>query len=398
MSCSYCYQRVRDPRSMKWPTARAAADLALSTSGGAVELTFYGGEPLLEFDLLRRTVEHVEDDRAGRPVTYWVVTNGTLITDEIAAFLAEHNCRTQISFDGVIEAQDLRARGTFQRLERVIDSMRRAHREYFTRSVEISITVPSEAVPYMAASVEYFLGKDVHGIDLTPVVTPSPAWTADRIPGLEKQFERILAVSLSHLARTGRVPLKLYGGEGLLTARQVASREMCEIVGGNSWAVDVDGTVAGCVLYAPSIGGRNSRLLAACHDALTLGHISDTRLNSRLAGFPDAVRALPPFVEKEKKHSSYRRCVDCRFFAACVTCPASIGFIEGNVDPHRVPDYYCAFNYTSLASRDGFPVRPTDLEVIRGDRFRDLRRKWKRIGEQARCESRAQRVAAGPPE
>jgi hypothetical protein len=75
-----------------------------------------------------------------------------------------------------------------------------------------------------------------------------------------------------------------------------------------------------------------------------------------------------------------------------------VGFIEGNANPHRVPDYYCAFNYTALASRDGFPVQPTDLEVIRGDRFRDLRLKWKRIGEEARRASSEGRRAGGPPD
>ena len=116
-----------------------------------------------------------------------------------------------------------------------------------------------------------------------------------------------------------------------------------------------------------------------------------------MSSFAGEVKCLPLFSAKEKKYLSYRRCADCRFFAACVTCPASIGFAEGNSDPDRVPDYYCAFNYVALASRDGFPVQPTDLEVIRGDRFRELRLKWKAVGEEARRERERSRTEK-PPE
>jgi len=64
---------------------------------------------------------------------------------------------------------------------------------------------------------------------------------------------------------------------------------------------------------------------------------------------------------------------------------------------HRVPDYYCAFNYTALGSRDGFPVQPTDLEVVRGDRYRELRLKWKAIGEEARRSANERSGASGSP-
>jgi radical SAM protein with 4Fe4S-binding SPASM domain len=162
---------------------------------------------------------------------------------------------------------------------------------------------------------------------------------------------------------------------------------MCEIVSGNSWAVSPNGAVSGCVLFAPSIQAYESDLLRDCRSTMVVGNVSDPGVGSRMAEFGENVSSLPIMSEKEKKYSSYRRCVDCRFFSVCVTCPASIGFVEGNTDPHRVPDYYCAFNYVALASRDGFPVQPTDMEVIRGDKYLELREKWRRTGERARREA-----------
>ncbi len=397
MHCSYCYQQVREPLSMEWSVAEAAVNLALSAPGNRTELTFYGGEPLLELDLMRRVVEYAEAGR--RPddrIKYWVVTNGTLITDEVSDFLAEQEFKVLLSFDGVRSSQDLRCEGTFDALDRVLDSFRERHPDYFRRAVEISVTVSPPAVRFLADSVDYLLGKGVQEIDLTPVMTPYPGWDENCRRELEAQFERVLQSSLEHLEKTGEVPLLLYAGKGHLSGPRVTTRAMCEIVESNSWAVDIDGRVSGCTLFAPSIQKFGSDLLRECRPVLSLGHVTDPDLLEKCEAFPDAVVRLPIFSEKEKKYSSYRRCADCRFFAACVTCPASIGFAEGNTDPHRVPDYYCAFNYTSLASRDGFPVQPTDLEIIRGDRHRELRLKWKAIGEEAR-RSAGERTGAGGP-
>jgi len=397
MNCSYCYQRVREPGAMKWTVAKAAVDLAISMPGRGIELTFYGGEPLLELALMHRVVEYVEGARGdSERVKYWVVTNGTLINDEIADFFAAHEFKILLSFDGVRAAQDFRGEESFEVLDRVLDSLRTRHPSYFRRAAKINVTVPPSAVPFLADSVEYLLAKGIGEIDVTPVMTPVPGWDEDCRRELEGQFERILANSLAHFEATGEVPLKLYAGRGRLSGSQVARRAMCEIVDSNSWAVDVDGRVSGCALFAPSIQEFGSDLLRECRPVLSLGHVTDPDLLAKYASFRDAVARLPIFSEKERKYSSYRRCADCRFFAACVTCPASIGFAEGNTDPHRVPDYYCAFNYTSLASRDGFPVQPTDLEVIRGDRFQDLRLKWKAIGEEARRSEEERKGASGP--
>lgn len=399
MQCSYCYQSVREPRSMDWSVAKAGVDLALTAHGDGTEITFYGGEPLLELDLMRRAVDYAESTRrSDERIKYWVVTNGTLITDEVSDFLAQHEFKILLSFDGVPSSQDLRGEGTFETLDSVLDSLKERHPDYFRRAVEISVTVSPRAVPFLEDSVDYLFGKGVGEIDLTPVMTPSAGWDEDCHRELEAQFERIRASSLAHFERTGEVPLLLYAGKGHLSGPPVTSRAMCEIVDSNSWAVDVDGRVSGCTLFAASIQEFGSPLLRECRRVLSLGHATDTDLHTRCEAFPDAVGRLPIFSEKEKKYSSYRRCADCRFFAACVTCPASIGFADGNADPHRVPDYYCAFNYASLASRDGFPVQPTDLEVIRGDRFRKLRLKWKTIGEDARGEARERSGPGRPPE
>src|SRR6185295_12115155 len=92
LRCGYCYQNDKKARSMDWETLRASADLLLGSRRAEVHMLFIGGEPLLEFPLIRRAVEYIEVARPReQTVRYHIVTNGTLLREEQAAFLAEHD-------------------------------------------------------------------------------------------------------------------------------------------------------------------------------------------------------------------------------------------------------------------------------------------------------------------
>src|SRR5579862_9453936 len=100
LRCSYCYQNAKQGRRMEWDTLRAGLDIVLQSTPPEVKVVFYGGEPLLELPLIRRAVAHVEGTRsAGKRVAYVMSTNGMLLDEETASFLAEHRFQTQVSFD-----------------------------------------------------------------------------------------------------------------------------------------------------------------------------------------------------------------------------------------------------------------------------------------------------------
>lgn len=115
LRCAYCYYADRedayDPRTRMAPeVAERSVELLLEEGPSAepVHLHFFGGEPLLDFPLLRRTVLYGERRAAevGRSITFEVTTNGTRLTDEVVAFLNEHRVHVGVSFDGPPEVQD----------------------------------------------------------------------------------------------------------------------------------------------------------------------------------------------------------------------------------------------------------------------------------------------------
>ena len=370
LSCSYCYQRARKPQRMAWNTLRASLDWALEAAGSDLDVVFLGGEPLLEFPLMRRAVEHAEKKRgANRRVRYFVSTNGILLRDSVARFFEEHRFDTQLSFDGIAEAQNLRAKGTFSVLDRLLDRLRARHPRLFLEDLTISITLIPPAIPFLADSIRYLLDKDCRRIAIAPPITSHPAWNDGCVEELDRQFSRLRDISLDHYRRTNQIPVLLFRGEKARTRRRVRHGSMCGVMRGQTPAVDVDGQVYGCALLAGSFQKFNSPLLHRLHDVMSIGVLGDPRFRRQFEQYLKAARSDEILNRKEDKYSSYGRCGDCPYFDDCSVCPVSIGHIPGNKDPARVPDFACAFGRTALKYRESFVRKArraadTDLDLI----------------------------------
>jgi uncharacterized protein len=100
-SCSYCSQANQIPLTATSRTADVDAFLAGLDEwlvGEPEHIEFWGGEPLLYFAKLRKLVPEL--DRRFPSAELSMVTNGSLLTPEIVAFLAEYDILTTMSHDG----------------------------------------------------------------------------------------------------------------------------------------------------------------------------------------------------------------------------------------------------------------------------------------------------------
>ena len=112
-SCPYCQVSRRsvdrDRYDMDLPTALAGLDVALSAPSPAIKIEFQGGEPLLNFELIKSFVPiAAEAARAkGKSLGFVITTNLALLDDEVLAFCKEHGILISTSLDG---PQDLHNR------------------------------------------------------------------------------------------------------------------------------------------------------------------------------------------------------------------------------------------------------------------------------------------------
>jgi sulfatase maturation enzyme AslB (radical SAM superfamily) len=367
LRCTYCYQNAKQGRRMEWDTLRAGLDVVLRSAPPDVKVLFYGGEPLLELPLVRRAVAYVTEARpAGKRVQYVMSTNGMLLDEEAAAFLAEHRFETQVSFDGVPRAQAARGLGTYDKLDALLDRLSVDHPIFYRRDFLTSITLHSGNVQHLADSVDYFLDKRVAHIAMGPLFTHDPGWTEAHGAELDRQFARIFERSLRRYEDTGEVPVELFRKTGAPPRPAPEGAAVCAAGRGDTLAIDVDGQVHGCVTFAESYQRLPSDLLKSRLDPMRMGHVRDEAFPRRLALYPEAARAAGLFHDKQNKHSAYGRCGECRHLAECGVCPTSTGHIPGNTDPDRIPDNMCAYNLVSLAYKERFPRQADPLERLTG--------------------------------
>jgi sulfatase maturation enzyme AslB (radical SAM superfamily) len=390
LRCSYCYQNARKRGRMSWKTLRAALDLALDSAAPDVGVTFAGGEPLLEFPLIRRAVAYVERNRPrAKIVTCSISTNGTLLTNEIIAFLEEHRIRTQLSFDGAALAQDLRGPGTFSKLDRTLDRLLARHQEFYESQLRVALTANPLNVPYLADSVAYFLGKEVEELSIMPSISSDAAWEKGRIGELDAQFARMLGLSLAHERRTGKMPVGILRNidDGRLPGSK--RQPMCGIGQGTQIVVDVDGEVYGCNLLVGSYQRFGSDSMRARLSALRMGRVDGPAFDRRRASFPAAVKRSRIFDGKDRKYSAYGSCKECRWFDRCFMCPACIPHVPGSEDPDRVSDFYCAFNQVALKYRSRAPLEPALPErVWIPPRLAAVLQEWRALAGTARAARR----------
>ncbi len=159
LSCAYCYEYSEDkivdtangkkPKFMSEETARESVEFMLRESGEnpVAYLTFFGGETLLNFPVLQKTIAYAQARGAelGKRVEFSLTTNATLLKPEVIEFLAAHDVSVTISIDGPREMQDKfrvfhNGEGSYDVIAPKIKELLKRHR---TRPIGARVTLTS---------------------------------------------------------------------------------------------------------------------------------------------------------------------------------------------------------------------------------------------------------------
>lgn len=159
--CAYCVfggkYRLRRPHSdrvMPWDVARPALDEFLRHSGDAPDriITFYGGEPLLNLELIRKCVGYARARAGGKVLSFGLSTNGSLLTGAAADFLASERFALMVSLDGPAAVHDRNRRfqsgaPTWDRVVGNVRAFLQRHPAYQTNGLmglNVVITPPAD--------------------------------------------------------------------------------------------------------------------------------------------------------------------------------------------------------------------------------------------------------------
>ena len=163
---SYLENRMNhSQKEMSWETAKEAVDYLYghSMSSEDIYISFYGGEPLLMFRLIKEVVEYVKREYCQRTVHFNLTTNGTLFTPEIVQYFIKNNIQIMFSLDGPKEVHDKNRifagsnRGSFEKLR---DSMKMIYsmgRKYYKKNVSFNTVLDPQNE---LRTIYEFLDKD----------------------------------------------------------------------------------------------------------------------------------------------------------------------------------------------------------------------------------------------
>jgi His-Xaa-Ser system radical SAM maturase HxsB len=189
-SCPYCQvSRQSTDRArfdMDQPTALKSLDIALSASSPTIKIEFQGGEPLLNFDLIRWFVP-VAKERAvarGKVVQFVITTNLALLNDEVLSFCGEHDVLISTSLDGPEDLHNKnRPRPGKNSHQLAVAGIRRIQKVLGAHRVGALMTTTEGSLSRVEEIVDEYLRLDLDGIFLRPL---SPYGFAIKT----KQFQR----------------------------------------------------------------------------------------------------------------------------------------------------------------------------------------------------------------
>jgi len=191
--CRYCHQTGKSaliPKTMNEDMAYRSVDFLFEHSKDAheVTITFYGGEPLLNFELIKSTVLYSNRKFKTKPVSYNMTTNGSLINDKFIDFLIDYNFSLLISLDGDESTQNRHRKyshdggSTFNVVWNNIMKIRDSHPSYFDSNVSFNSVIlqdenPEDVMNFFTSngiskSAVSIRNADLNGIDYTHTLIP----------------------------------------------------------------------------------------------------------------------------------------------------------------------------------------------------------------------------------
>lgn len=172
LRCEYCvysgsyYNRVHNNKRMSFDLARKGIDFlaAHSADSETLHIGFYGGEPLLEFELIKKCIDYAYYRCDGKKLYFNLTTNGTLLTREMVDYFCKHGVLMMFSLDGPKQIHDMSRKsinneGSFEKLIANVQMIKEEYPKYFEEKISFNTVLNSER-SYSCVS-DYISGEEL---------------------------------------------------------------------------------------------------------------------------------------------------------------------------------------------------------------------------------------------
>ncbi len=208
LRCRYCFASTGDfgkqREIMDFPTAQKAIDLLVSLSGPRrnLEVDFFGGEPLMNFDVVKQTVEYARsiEKNAGKNFRFTITTNGLALSDDKIEYINREMSNVVLSLDGRKAINDamrplVNGEGSYERILPKFQKLvaGRGEKEYYVRGTYTRHNLDFDK------DVLHLAAQGFGQISVEPVVGPAEDAYSIREEDMEQiaqSYDRLLDIML----------------------------------------------------------------------------------------------------------------------------------------------------------------------------------------------------------
>lgn len=290
LNCVYCYQKFKTTQCMTLETAKSIVErevqLARETNNkDGVRFDLFGGEPLLQFDLIKELCAWIWETITDIKVDIFITTNGTLLDDAKRKWFEANKEKINLimSVDGKDDVQKSNRGCNSSNLpiRWMIDTL---------PNYSLSMTISKKALPNFADELIYFHEQNYH-IDAKPA--QGEDWQEGDGKIYESQLYKLANYYLTHPDITPTYIFKETSYIHLLNNEPNEKYgKTCGIID-ELVAYDVEGRLFPCHHFMPNVNGKN--------DILDYLNTIDFKDSSK-------------FIDEE--------CMKCEILKLCRTCIA----------------------------------------------------------------------------
>ncbi len=203
LNCSYCFAsqgKYQGERAvMSFEVGKRALDFLIENSGSRknLEVDFFGGEPLMNFEVVKQLVEYARsiEKEKGKNFRFTLTTNGLLIDDDVIDFANKEMSNVVLSLDGRKEIHDryrvdYAGNGSWEKIvpkfQRLVE--KRGGKNYYMRGTF------THANPDFLEDIKQMLDLGFTELSMEPVVCApgdKEELTYEDLPIVLEQYEKL---------------------------------------------------------------------------------------------------------------------------------------------------------------------------------------------------------------
>ena len=298
-------------------------------------LNFYGGEPILCFALIERTISFLEEKnkQSAKKAHYALTTNGSLITQEVIRTFSRHGFSVEYSFDGF--AQNIQRKpGSFDETVSNIEKIL----EFPKIRLEINSVFTPETVGCLSESISFIASLGVKNITLS--LSMLQPWDKPSLERLNEEFAKLTEFLSSHYRKYREIPLKNFRDDGATGFFYCAG-------GQDRMAVNSAEEIWGCDLFGDYFLGKKES--PAFRDYY-FGNL-DTFVQNHEKVFPQ-ISANYARLAMDNFATPHRKCLFCSNLESCTICPAAAAFSGKALG--EIPCFVCEIQKIRIAEKEKF--------------------------------------------